>query len=95
MYYLEVNHYNLTIAQLLYGSNATYFSTTVSQRSPEDKRSSKDFDERIILPTNRCSAIMLIVYPQSLTNSDILGQGNLNLVREKSGNFTFYNLWEP
>ena len=28
---------------------------------------------------------MLIVYPQSLTIADILGQGNLNLVREKSG----------
>ena len=28
---------------------------------------------------------MLIVYPQSLTNVDILGQGNLNLVSEKSG----------
>ena len=42
-----------------------------------------------------CSLIMLIDYPQSLTNADILGQGNLNLVREKSGNFTFYNLWEP
>ena len=28
---------------------------------------------------------MLIVYPQSLTNADILGQGNLNLVSEKSG----------
>ena len=24
-------------------------------------------------------------YPQSLTNADILGQGNLDLVREKSG----------
>ena len=28
---------------------------------------------------------MLIDYPQSLTNADILGQGNLYLVREKSG----------
>ena len=28
---------------------------------------------------------MLIDYPQSLTNADILGQGNLNLVSEKSG----------
>ena len=28
---------------------------------------------------------MLINYPQSLTNADILGQGNLNLVSEKSG----------
>ena len=28
---------------------------------------------------------MLIVYPQSLTNADILGQGNLSLVSEKSG----------
>ena len=28
---------------------------------------------------------MLMVYPQSLTNADIFGQGNLNLVSEKSG----------
>ena len=28
---------------------------------------------------------MLVDYPQSLTNDDILGQGNLNIVREKSG----------
>ena len=28
---------------------------------------------------------MLVDYPQSLTNADILGQGNLNLVSEKSG----------
>ena len=28
---------------------------------------------------------MLIDYPQCLTNADILGQGNLNLVSEKSG----------
>ena len=41
------------------------------------------------------SLIMLIDYPQSLTNADILGQGNLDLVREMSGNFAFYNLWEP
>ena len=32
-----------------------------------------------------CSLIMSIDYPQSLTNAGILGQGNLNLVREKSG----------
>ena len=32
-----------------------------------------------------CSLIMLQDYPQSLTNADILGQGNLNLVSEKSG----------
>ena len=32
------------------------------------------------------SLIMLVDYPQSLTNADILGQGNLDLVREKSGN---------
>ena len=31
------------------------------------------------------SLIILIDYPQSLTNADILGQGNLDLVREKSG----------
>ena len=28
---------------------------------------------------------MLVDYPQSLTNADILGQGNLNMVSEKSG----------
>ena len=33
-----------------------------------------------------CSQIVLIDYPQNLTNADILGQGNLNLVSEKSGN---------
>ena len=32
-----------------------------------------------------CSLIMLKDYPQSLTNANILGQGNLNLVSEKSG----------
>ena len=31
------------------------------------------------------SLIILIDYQQSLTNADILGQGNLDLVREKSG----------
>ena len=31
------------------------------------------------------SLIILIDYPQSLTNAAILGQGNLDLVREKSG----------
>ena len=32
-----------------------------------------------------CSLIVLIESPQSLTNADILGQGNLNMVSEKSG----------
>ena len=32
-----------------------------------------------------CSLIMLVDYPQNLTNADILGQENLNLVSEKSG----------
>ena len=32
-----------------------------------------------------CSLIMLIDYARGLTNADILGQGNLNLVSEKSG----------
>ena len=31
------------------------------------------------------SLIKLKDYPQSLTNADISGQGNLNLVSEKSG----------
>ena len=53
------------------------------------------FDERIINCTYTiqehllgiavCLLIMLKNYPQSLTNADILGQGNLNLVSEKSG----------
>ena len=53
------------------------------------------FDERVInfiftiqkhlLGNVVCSLIMLIAYPQSLTNADIFGQGNLNMVREKSG----------
>ena len=30
---------------------------------------------------------MLIYYPQSLTNAGVFGQGNLDLVREKSGKF--------
>ena len=69
------------------GSNARYFSTTVSQRSPS-------FDERIInftytiqkhlLEIVVCPLNMLVDYPQSLTNADIWGQGNLNMVREKS-----------
>ena len=32
-----------------------------------------------------CSLTVLIDYPQNLTNANILGQGNLNLVSEKSG----------
>ena len=64
--------------------------------SPEDKRSTQSFEERILnctytieehlLGITVCSLIMLKDYPQSLTNADILGHGNLNLVREKSGN---------
>ena len=74
--------------RLLSGSNAMHLS-------PEDKRSTKSFDERIISCTYTilehllviavCSLIMLKDYLQSLTNADILGQGNLNLVSEKSG----------
>ena len=55
----------------------------------------KSFDERIISCTYTiqehllgiavCSLIKLKDYPQSLTNADILGQGNMNLVSEKSG----------
>ena len=55
----------------------------------------KSFDERIVNCTYTIqdyllgiavySLIMLKDYPQSLTNVDILGQGNLNLVSEKSG----------
>ena len=55
----------------------------------------KSFEERIINCTYTiekhllgiavCSLNVLKDYPQSLTNADILGQGNLNLVSEKSG----------
>ena len=65
----------------------------------EDYQKTKDqlnsLDERIIkftytiqkicLKLLLVNLIMLIDYPQSLTNDDILGQGNLYLVREKSG----------
>ena len=59
------------------------------------KNQLKSFDERIIncsytiqeplLGIAVCSLLMLKDYPQSLTNANILGQGNLNLVSEKSG----------
>ena len=54
----------------------------------------KSCDERILnfitiqehlLEIAICSLTNLIDYPQNLTNADILGQGNLNLVSEKSG----------
>ena len=32
-----------------------------------------------------CSLIMLVDYPQTLKNANIWGQGNWNLVSEKSG----------
>ena len=38
-----------------------------------------------LLGIDVCSLIMLKDYPQSVTNVDIMGQGNLNLVSEKSG----------
>ena len=53
----------------------------------------KSFDERIInfitvqehlLEIAVCLLTFLIDYPENLTNADILGQGNLNLVSEKS-----------
>ena len=43
--------------------------------------------------------IMLIADQLDLANSDVFGQGILEIgqgkVSEKSGNFTFYSLWEP
>ena len=43
--------------------------------------------------------IMLIADQLGLANSDVFGQGILEIgqgrVSEKSGNFTFYSLWEP
>ena len=86
--------------------SGSHFSTAIivkDHQKIEDQL--KSLNERIINCTYTiqehllgiavCSLIMLKDYPQSLTNADILGQGNLNLVSEKSGNFTFYNLWEP
>ena len=43
--------------------------------------------------------IMLIADQLGQANSDVFGQGNLEIdqgkVSEKSGNFSFYGLWEP
>ena len=82
---LKLNHLH---NRLLFDSNAMHLS-------PEDKTSTKSFGERIINCTYTilehllviavCSVIILKDYPQSLLNADILGQGNLNLVSEKSG----------
>ena len=77
---------------------------SVSHDHQRTKDQLKSFDKRIInfitiqehlLEIAVCSLTFLIDYPQNLTNASILGQGNLNLVSEKSGNFTFHNLWEP
>ena len=44
-------------------------------------------------------SIMLIADHLGLANSDVFGQGISEIgqgkVSEKSGNFTFYSLWEP
>ena len=71
-----------------------HLSTTVCQTIRQNINS-KSFDERVIrliytkqehlLEIVVCSLNMLIAYPQRLTNADILGQGNLNMVSEKSG----------
>ena len=71
----------------------------VKNQIKQAKKQLISFDEMIINCTYSiqerlieiavCSLIMLIDCPLSLTNADILGQGNLNLVSEKSGNFTF------
>ena len=75
--------------RLLSGSNARHLS-------PEDKRLMKGSTiQEHLLGIAVCSLIMLKDYLQSLTNANILGQGNLDLVSENSGNFTFCNLWEP
>ena len=51
----------------------------------------KDWSEHLL--------IMLIADQLGLANSDVFGQGILEIgqgkVSEKSGNFTFYSLWEP
>ena len=82
--------------RLLSGSNARHFSTTYckSKITAKTKGQVKTFDERIINCTYTIqehlleiavwSLIMFIDYQQSLTNANILGQGNLNLVSEKS-----------
>ena len=84
--------------RLLSGSNARHFNTTVSQTDHQKTNYQlKSFNERIInysyttciqeylLEIAVCSLMMLKDYPQSLTNADVLGQGNLNLVSENSG----------
>ena len=97
-YYLEV-----TIAiwqlhnRLLSGSNARHFSTIVCQRSPEDKRSTEEFwlkDHKLYLHytgTFAWNCSLLTNHAHRLhTKFDkcrYLGQGNLNLVSEKSGKY--------
>ena len=84
------------ILKLTHLHNRWFSGSNARHLSPEDKRSTKSFDEGIINCTYTkmqehllgiavCSLIKLKDYPQSLTKADILGQGNLNLVSEKSG----------
>ena len=80
-------------SRLLFGCNVRHFSISVSQRSPEDKRSTQRiinftytiYKQERLLEIDVCPLIMLVDYPQSLTDADRLGQGNLNLISEKSG----------
>ena len=67
---------------MLSGSNARHFSTTVSQRSPDQLKRIINFTSTI---QNCLSTKYAVDYPQSLINANILGQGNLNMVRGKSG----------
>ena len=91
--------------RLLSGSNARHFSTECKSKIT---RGHKIFDERIInfitiqkqllefacLFTNCFHRI-----PTKLDKCWYFGSGKFEFgqwkVREKSGNFTFYNLWEP
>ena len=81
---------------------------TVSQRSSEDKRSTKEFwwkDHKFYHYTGTFAwnCCLFINHarrlPTNFKKCQFLGSGKFELgqwkVREKSGNFTFYNLWEP
>ena len=95
--------------RLLSGSNARHFSNIVCRRSPEDKRSTQEFRRkenklyqqyRWTFAWNCCLiANHAQRLPTKLDKCRYFGSGKFEFgqrkFREKSGNFTFYNLWEP
>ena len=81
---------------------------SVSQRSPDDKISTKEFwwkDHKFYHCTRtfawNCCLFTNLSHrlPRKLDKCWYFGSGKFEFgqwkVREKSGNFTFYNLWEP